>query len=134
MVKNKDRRATRRTASLLRLLGQPARLRILLAIAEEEACVCHLEALLGYRQAYISQHLMALRAAGLVASRREGRNIFYRLVVPSARDLILQAAVLAGVNAEEQDALGTVGQPQACTCPHCLDEKTFLRIEEVKTA
>lgn len=52
-------------AHLLQTIGQTARLQILLAIGEGEACVCHLEAALGWRQAYLSQHLMALREAGM---------------------------------------------------------------------
>ena len=53
-------------AQLLRAIDQPARLRILMAIGRSEACVCHLEAMLVLRQAYISQHLMALRHAGIL--------------------------------------------------------------------
>lgn len=55
-------------ADLFRLLGQPVRLRILLAIGTGEACVCHLEAHLGLRQALISQYLMVLRDAGLATA------------------------------------------------------------------
>ena len=51
------RQQTKKLASLFRTMGQAARLRIILAIGEGEACVCHLEAILGYRQAYISQQL-----------------------------------------------------------------------------
>ncbi len=50
-------------SNIFRQLSQPSRIEILLAIGEGEACVCHLEAKLGMRQAYISQHLMALRDA-----------------------------------------------------------------------
>ena len=67
---------------MLSLIGQPARIQILLIIGAQEACVCHLEAVLGMRQAGISQHLMALRKAGLVTAQRDGRNIFYHLTHP----------------------------------------------------
>lgn len=50
------------------LLGQSSRLNILLAIGQENVCVCHLEAVLGQRQASISQQLMLLRTAGMVQS------------------------------------------------------------------
>ena len=63
-------------AVFLRAISQPVRLEILLAIGTGEACVCHLEAVIGQRQAYISQQLMALREAGIVKSRRDGRNIY----------------------------------------------------------
>ncbi|MEW6406696.1 MAG: permease [Chloroflexota bacterium] len=46
------------------ILMHPARLGILDLLREGEACVCHMEAVFGYRQAYISQQLMVLRDAG----------------------------------------------------------------------
>ena len=52
-------------AQIFKALAYRARLHILEALEQEEACVCHLEALLGLRQAYISQHLALLRQAGL---------------------------------------------------------------------
>jgi DNA-binding transcriptional ArsR family regulator len=69
-----------RTAEILKSLGHPIRLQIIEILSEEgEVCVCHLEHLLGLRQAYISQQLSQLREAGLVENRREGLNIFYSL-------------------------------------------------------
>ena len=54
-------------------LMHPTRMAILDALREGEQCVCHMEAAFGLRQAHISQHLMVLRDAGLVADRR-GRS------------------------------------------------------------
>jgi ArsR family transcriptional regulator len=85
------------------LLSQPSRLLILLAIGEENACVCHLEAVLGMRQAYISQQLMLLRAAGVVKTERSGRHIFYSLADPRWLALIRQAAELKGVTLPQFD-------------------------------
>jgi DNA-binding transcriptional ArsR family regulator len=79
-------------AKVFALLGQPARLNIVLVIGSEHACVCHLEAVLGLRQAYISQQLMLLRAAGLVKTERSGRHIFYKLTDLRWLELIRQAA------------------------------------------
>lgn len=105
-------------ARLFSLIGQPARIRILLVIASEEACVCHLEAVLGMRQASISQHLMALRKAGMVATNRIGRNIFYRLVRPEVLAVLGQAAQLAGIAPDALSALAR--RPVAgCPCPQC---------------
>src|SRR5690349_29500 len=55
--------STQRQARLFHALMHPARLTILNTLRDGEACVCHLEARLGYRQAYLSQQLAALRAA-----------------------------------------------------------------------
>ena len=60
---------------ILRAISTPNRLRILTAIGTGEACVCHLEALLDLRQAYISQQLMEMREADLVDTRRDGRYL-----------------------------------------------------------
>jgi len=103
---------------LFSLIGQPARIQILLVIGEQEACVCHLEKALGMRQASISQHLMILRKADLVTSRRDGRNIFYRITRPEILEILHQAAVLTGCNSEMLQAL-TVRPIQGCTCPDC---------------
>ena len=106
-------------AALFRALSQPVRLEILLAIGTGEACVCHLEAVIGQRQAYISQQLMTLREAGIVESRREGRNIYYRLKNSQVLDLIRAASEISGL---EQDALEISGPADLlddCPCPKC---------------
>jgi DNA-binding transcriptional ArsR family regulator len=99
-------------------LDTPVRIRILLAIGVGEACVCHLEASLGLRQAYISQQLMELREQGLVSSRREGRYIFHRIEKPEVLDLLRLAAHMSGLPAE---AL-TVADHTDCECPHCANK------------
>ena len=85
-------------SELLQIISAPARLEILLLVGAGEACVCHLENRLGYRQAYISQHLMAMRQAGLIDSRREGRFVFYRLLKPEIMPLIRMTADITGVS------------------------------------
>jgi DNA-binding transcriptional ArsR family regulator len=105
-------------SKLLSLIGQPARIQILLVIGAQEACVCHLEAVLGMRQASISQHLMVLRKAGLVTSQRDGRNIFYHLTHPEVVAVLQQAAQLTG---SSFDILRkwTLRPVPGCPCPQC---------------
>lgn len=106
-------------AKLFNVLRHPARLAMLDVLRAGEACVCHLEAALGYRQAYISQHLMVLREAGLVHDRREGLNIFYQ---------VTESRVLAVLDAASGDSQLKVAahRPGAklenCPCPHCQPE------------
>lgn len=107
---------------LLRAIDQPARLRILLGIGHVEACVCHLEALLDLRQAYISQHLMTLRKAGILTNRREGRYIYYRLRDPRLLELIEIAGAIAGVGKEELQTLTSTNPLPHCECLECVDE------------
>jgi DNA-binding transcriptional ArsR family regulator len=101
-------------ANLFQILGVQPRLEILLAIGENEACVCHLEAALGYRQAFISQHLMALREANILTSRRDGRFIFYRLADRRILDVLTQAGELLG-NPVTLLPLKLF----SCECPNC---------------
>ncbi|PWB68811.1 MAG: hypothetical protein C3F07_21185, partial [Anaerolineales bacterium] len=96
---------SRQIASPLSAIASPQRIGILLAIGTGEACVCHLEAALGWRQAYISQHLMALRKADILQDRREGRYIFYSLKDASILDLVTASARLSGLSAESVSAL-----------------------------
>jgi len=108
-----------KVSGLLQVIAPPARLAILLSIGSGEACVCHLEASLGWRQAYISQHLMALRKADVLLDRRDGRYIYYRLANASLLDLILASARLNGLSAEAVSALINTQLNPSCECPQC---------------
>jgi DNA-binding transcriptional ArsR family regulator len=104
-------------ANLFQTIGNPARLQILLAIGEGEVCVCHLEAMLSLRQAYLSQHLMALREAGLVMDRRASRFIFYHLAEPRLLGVLRQMAEMQGVSLPE------LSPSPACECPNCTGQR-----------
>ena len=68
-----------RLGELFKLFSDPTRLRILGALAEGELCVCDIGAVLGASQSAVSHQLALLRAARLVAYRREGKTVYYRL-------------------------------------------------------
>lgn len=71
------------TAALLKVVADPARLRILsmLARAEHcEICVCDLTEPLGLSQPTVSHHMKVLREAGLTVSERRGKWVYHRLV------------------------------------------------------
>jgi ArsR family transcriptional regulator len=104
-----------RVTQIFRLVGQPNRVRILLELGRDEACVCHLEAKLGLRQAAISQHLMALRDGGIITARRDGRFMFYQIADPALLELIRLAAQAAGVAVDELET----GIENPCNCPKC---------------
>jgi DNA-binding transcriptional ArsR family regulator len=110
MNMNKDIKSI---STLLKSISSAPRIRILLGIGAGEACVCHLEAILGWRQSYISQHLMSLRKAKVLSSRRDGRFIFYRLRKPEVLKLIREAARIKGID------LVQVESPENCACPSC---------------
>ena len=106
-----------KVSNLLQVISPAPRLEILLAIGAGEPCVCHLEATFNWRQAYLSQHLMALRKAGILVTSRQGRNIHYRLSDPRLLGLIRQAAALQG------ETLPELTPSPECTCPNCSQQR-----------
>lgn len=102
---------------LYKVLMHPTRLAILDLLREGEACVCHMEATFKYRQAYISQHLMVLRDAGLVEVRRDGLNIYYRIICPEIFAVLDAMREITGV-------YPSAAKPKrsTCTCPNCSSE------------
>jgi len=123
------------TADMVKATGHPVRLRIMQVLREGEACVCHLEAVLGQRQAYISQQLMRLRDAGLVTDRREGMNVFYSLTSASISTFLEAAYAMTGEAAGERGGdveLPTLRAEQGCSCPNCqAEEGDVVRLTEV---
>ena len=111
---------SKQIASPLEAIASPQRIAILLAIGKGEACVCHLETALGMRQAYISQHLMALRKADILQDRRDGRYVFYKIKNASLLDLITASATLSGLSAESVSSLINTQVYPSCECPHCV--------------
>jgi ArsR family transcriptional regulator, arsenate/arsenite/antimonite-responsive transcriptional repressor len=67
---------------LFRALADTTRLRLLNLIADREICVCYFVEILKMSQPKISRHLAYLRKAGIVAARREGKWMHYRLLAP----------------------------------------------------
>ena len=63
-------------------LGDNTRLRLLNLMGDREICVCYFVEILGQGQPKISRHLAYLRSAGIVAARREGKWMHYRIVMP----------------------------------------------------
>lgn len=73
----------------LRLLSDPARIRILRLLAEEELSVAELQEILGMGQSRISMQLSQLKQAGFVDLRRSGQKSLYRLTIPVGAKTIL---------------------------------------------
>ena len=107
-------------AELFKGLAHPTRLQILDLLREGEMCVCHIEASLNKRQAYVSQQLMSLRETGLVDSRRDGLQVYYRLSHPRTTDLLnlmLGTTHKTGIQCVE-----------GCPCPSC----SFISLAQIQ--
>ncbi len=113
--------AYRPLAELHKALAHPVRLRILDILARGEACVCHLTALLGMRQPYVSQQLAALRDAGLVVAQREGTLIHYHLRDPRVAGLLALSQNVVMTTDPSAGPLPAVreGPLPGCPCPGC---------------
>ena len=90
-------------AQICQALGNGKRLEILDVLRHGERSVGELATALGIRKANVSQHLMVLRAKGIVIARREGQAVYYRLVSPKVsqacdlmREVLLQRLAQAG--------------------------------------
>ncbi len=109
---------------LFKALAHPGRIAILDVLRNGEQCVCHIEAHLGFRQAYISQQLAVLREAGLIQDQRDGWNIYYRVIRPEVYALVDVARTMVGI---------PFPQPPfdrarvECPCPKCITETKHTR-------
>jgi ArsR family transcriptional regulator len=94
------------TANLFRVLGHPARVRILELLRDGERSVGSLQAELNMDSGGTSQHLSALRRIGLVESRRDGTSVFYRVEDERVFELLEAGrAVIARRLAKQQSIL-----------------------------
>ena len=117
-------------ADSLSAISSPQRIAILLTIGNGEVCVCHLEAVLGWRQAYISQHLMALRQADILESNRKGKFIYYTLKNKSLLTVILNVANLIELPSETISSVINQQSYPSCDCPQCVDAITQMSSTE----
>jgi ArsR family transcriptional regulator len=95
-----------RAAAVLRCLGHPLRLRLLEALEKGEKTVSELQEYAGVSQPMVSQHLMVLKAHGVVALRRAGPFARYSIVEPKVRSILecIRAGQCGGREPEFRDA------------------------------
>lgn len=110
-------------SELLKALSHPTRLAILDILRDGEQCVCHMEATLNQRQAYISQQLIILKNAGLVESRRDGLNLYYRTIKPEIFKVLDTVSVVTGIIPQLPKHKHA---NRECPCPKCSDSRPGL--------
>ena len=114
-------------ADLFKILAHPVRLSILEILRDGEQCVCHMEAMLNRRQAYISQHLIVLRDAGVVADRRDGWNMYYRVMKPEVFAVLDSMVALTG---KREKILHRHANTE-CPCPKCQADPRVLATKDI---
>jgi DNA-binding transcriptional ArsR family regulator len=102
-------------AEFFKTLGHPARIRVLELLSEREHAVSEMLSEVGIEPANLSQQLAVLRRTGLVATRKEGSNVYYSLTSPRVAELLAVArAILTGVLSGQVELLEemTVSAPE----------------------
>ena len=77
-----------RVADVLKAVAHPVRLQIVALLEEQEMCVGQIMEALDGKQAVTSQQLALMRNRGVLARRREGNKIFYRIANPNVIRLL----------------------------------------------
>ncbi|MDH4321461.1 MAG: metalloregulator ArsR/SmtB family transcription factor [Desulfobulbaceae bacterium] len=93
----------------MKALSDPSRVKVIKALEVRELCVCELRAVLGLAQPTVSKHLKVLEEAGLVASRKEGQWVHYRLS-PTSMYAEAMLAQLKGWLTSDADVRGVLTQ------------------------
>jgi len=75
-------------ALIIKSIGHPTRLRILVKLDTRECNVKNIWECLGMEQAVVSQHLAILKKRGIIISNRSGAEIFYKIVNPLAQKIV----------------------------------------------
>ncbi len=88
--------STDKASEALKAMAHPVRLQILHLLSQGEQTVGELEKLLKISQANLSQHLNLMKSKGLLASRRAGNQVFYRLRDPRLLGILALVADLFG--------------------------------------
>lgn len=105
-------------SNFLKAISHSNRLAILDILRDGEQCVCHLEAILNLRQAYISQQLMVLKQAELIESRRHGLNLYYRVTKPEVFTIMDTLNSATGI---KRKPLKHKHANTDCPCPKCAE-------------
>lgn len=112
---------------LLRTLADRTRLRLLNLLRDREVCVCYFVHVLKTSQPKISRHLAYLRRSGLVAARREGLWMHYRVITPGNEAVArVLYQVIAAFDADPEMRRDRERMEKACCVP-----ESFVRLDSV---
>ena len=107
---DQEKKVVAAKAEVFKALGHPARLWIAEQLSDGEKCVCEFVDALGLDFSTVSKHLTVLRQAGIVQSRKEGKQVFYSLKVPCLLNFMHCVEAVLENSAKEQVCLikGTI--------------------------
>ncbi len=88
LVRGVEPEILHRAAEIIKMLGHPDRLKIVEVLEQGETSVSQIQQVLDLPQAIVSQHLAKMRGCGIVASRRDGNHVYYRIVEPKVGHIL----------------------------------------------
>jgi DNA-binding transcriptional ArsR family regulator len=91
-------------ADICQVMANPKRLQVLHLLREKELSVGEMVQVLGVAKANLSQHLSVMRQKGILAARRQGTTIYYRLAIPYITEAceIMRDVLLATLSARDK--------------------------------
>ncbi len=92
-------------ANVLKALGQPTRLKILELLRTGERCVCEIFPAIKEEQSNVSRHLALMKSVGILASRKQGQMVHYRVRDPQVFKLLDSANALLKSHVDERKTL-----------------------------
>ena len=92
-------------ARILKAMAHPSRMAMIDALAAGERCVCELREVVGSDMSTVSKHLSLMKSAGIVADRKVGLQVYYRLRVPCILKFFGCIDAVIRSNAAEQEQL-----------------------------
>ena len=114
-----ERDGYKQLGDYFKLFSHPVRLKILEILRKEPACVCHINAILDLRQAYVSQQLAVLREGGVINDQKDGWNVFYHITNPEMYEFIDIAWKI--IDPEGKLNKADLSIPEDCDCPRCQE-------------
>ncbi|MBC8278357.1 MAG: winged helix-turn-helix transcriptional regulator [FCB group bacterium] len=81
-------------AEFLSILAQPTRLKILYFLRDGEKCACEINPSMAEDPSVVSRHLVKMKDAGILASRKQGVSIFYKITEPRVFEILMTADLI----------------------------------------
>jgi ArsR family transcriptional regulator len=88
LIRSIDPEILNQTADVIKVLGHPDRLRIVEVLEDGEKSVSEIQEILDLPQAIVSQHLAKMRGWDIVAPRRDGIHVYYRILEPKVEHIL----------------------------------------------
>ena len=92
-------------AEIIQAAAHPIRLAVIEYLGQGERCVCDIVTQVGAQRSNVSRHLALMLKAGLLESRKEGLNVFYRLKTPCILDFLSCVETVLRERVTSQSAL-----------------------------